>query len=91
MLFLDLMWTVKDGEVGRSTPDAELPIMLRQRHAELHDAGPTMVQYQSSNKRFSFSSSSFVTYYTNVGLIMAPQYIANGHYSYVGPSLVQCR
>jgi hypothetical protein len=42
LLFLDLMWTVKDGKVGRSTPDAELPIMLCQRHVEFHDVGPTM-------------------------------------------------
>jgi hypothetical protein len=54
------MWTVKDGEVGRSTPDAELPIMLSRRHVEFHDVGPTIGQYQSSNKRFSFSTSSFV-------------------------------
>ena len=42
------MWIVKDGEVGQSTPDAELPIMLCQRHVEFHDVGPTMGQYQLS-------------------------------------------
>ena len=53
------MWTVKDGEVGRSTPDAELPIMLCQRHVEFHDVGPTMGRHQSPNKRFSLSTISF--------------------------------
>jgi hypothetical protein len=53
------MWTVKDGEVGRSTSDAELPIMFCQRHVEFHDVGPTMGRHQSPNKRFSFSTISF--------------------------------
>ena len=54
------MWIVKDGEVSRSAPDAELPILLCQRHVEFYDVGPTMGQYQLSNKPFSFSTSSFV-------------------------------
>jgi hypothetical protein len=59
LLFLDPMWNVKDDEVGRSTPDAELLRMLCQRHVEFHDVGPTTGQYQSPNKRFSFSTISF--------------------------------
>jgi hypothetical protein len=51
------MWTVKDGEVDQSIPDAELPIMLCQR--QFHDVGPTMGQYQSPSKWFSFSTISF--------------------------------
>jgi hypothetical protein len=53
------MWNVEDGEVGRSTQDAELLMMLCQRHVEFHDVGPTIDQYQSPNKRFSFSTISF--------------------------------
>jgi hypothetical protein len=29
-------------------------------------------------------------HYTNIGPTMAPQYIVNGHFSYIGPLLVQC-
>jgi hypothetical protein len=59
LLFLDPMWNVKDGEVDRSTQDAELIMMLCQRHVEFHDIEPTIGQYQSPNKRFSFSTISF--------------------------------
>ena len=58
LLFLDSMWNVKDDEVGRSTPDAELPILLCRRHVEFHDVGPTMGQYQSSNKRICVKMSA---------------------------------
>jgi hypothetical protein len=90
LLFLDLMWTVKDGEVGQSTTDAELPTMLRQKHVQFHDVGPSTGQYQSPNKRFFFSVPAVLWHYTNVGQTMALQYIANGHFSYFGPLLVQC-
>jgi hypothetical protein len=59
LLYLDLMLNVKDDEVCRSTQDAELLMMLCQRHVEFHDVGPTKGQYQSPNKRFSLSTISF--------------------------------
>jgi hypothetical protein len=38
------MLNVKDGEVRRSTQDAELLMILCQGHVEFHDVGPTIGQ-----------------------------------------------
>jgi hypothetical protein len=66
------MWIVKDGEVGRNTPDAELPIMLFQRHVEFHDVGPTMGQYTNYPTNGFLSVPAVLWHYTNVDPTMAP-------------------
>jgi hypothetical protein len=47
LLFLDPMWNDKYDEVGRISQDADLLMMLCQRHVEFHDYRPISITQQT--------------------------------------------